>query len=857
MGWSSKHDTDLLGNSDKAPAVEAEPSPSLVADPREAHRLAVEFALNGVMVLDRDSRLVDVNPAACHILGYLKEELLNTAPYGLDPACFREPGTALWDASARKGQEYTEYELLRRDGTPIVVNYSTTPLPNGGYVQIFQEVTEQKRLERYLTRYIRQIEGLQELSTRLLSTQDEQSVLNAAVETAAQTLDVHCCGVFLMDENGDSFRLAAGWGWDAGDVGHLWLEISPDSLAGYARIAREPLIVEDLATGSRFSKPSQLLQRGVVSSVCVPLMTSEEVIGLLACHHRSRRLFSNEEARFLTLVGNHLILALKRARELREHECGDTCEDSNYLKRAAAERDDCLMALDDSQRRLQELIASLRAIVWEADAATLQFTYVSPQAEEMLGYPVRRWLDEPDFWINHIHSQDREQAVAYCRNAIEEGRSHECEYRMLKANEEVVWLRDIVTVQVDNGRPCRLRGVLIDITERKRIEEKQRRLEGQLQQAQKMEMVGTLAGGIAHDFNNILTAVLGYADIGLSQLKPEEHLYHYFEEIRDGAVRAAELTRRMLTFSRRHQLEPKLVDLNSTVTDLSKMLTRLIGEGIDLKIDLEPGLPTVLADASQMEQVLMNLCLNARDAMPDNGRLIISTRAVDLDSEFCKGYPWVNPGNYVSLAVSDTGAGIEDAVQARIFEPFFTTKDEGKGTGLGLAVVYEIIQRHMGLIQVRSEIGRGTTFSIYLAAQEGEPESNCHVVQSVLSVGTETILLAEDQDSLRALTASFLEDMGYTVLLARDGKEAVDQFEAHRDIISLALMDRRMPRCDGLTAAKKMCAMKPELRVLLVSGWSSDQADPDAEISVEYPLLFKPYDMSTLGMRLREILDGF
>lgn len=400
-----------------------------------------------------------------------------------------------------------------------------------------------------------------------------------------------------------------------------------------------------------------------------------------------------------------------------------------------------------------------------------------------------------------------------------------------------------------SGVPDGLEGIVEDVTE-------VRALERQLQQAQKFETIGQLAGGIAHDFNNVLGAVLGWAEIGYEQSREHPQIAEYFAHIRQQTDRAAALTRELLTFARRQPLQPRPVQLNLIVQNLMSFLDKVIGKDIEIKV-VAGNLQPVKAEPAQMEQVLMNICLNARDAMPDGGLLKIETEMIVLDDSFCHFYPGVVAGTYVVLSISDTGSGMSPEVRDRIFEPFFTTKERGKGSGMGLATVYGIVRQHGGFIHVYSEPGQGTLFHVYLpvmeslaadfaqrAATENKPK-DLH--------GTETILLAEDHDSIRELTRQSLTRLGYQVLAAADGRQALRLAELERP--DLAVLDVVMPHMGGAATAARLLQQMPGLPILFTSGFSENANNAVAQVPGSH-YLQKPYGPTSLASTIREILEA-
>jgi signal transduction histidine kinase/ActR/RegA family two-component response regulator len=380
--------------------------------------------------------------------------------------------------------------------------------------------------------------------------------------------------------------------------------------------------------------------------------------------------------------------------------------------------------------------------------------------------------------------------------------------------------------------------------------------QGQLEQIQKMDAIGRLAGGVAHDFNNLLTVILGRTEILLEPLPPEDPMRRGIELIRRTAGRAAELTRQLLAFSRKQVLEPVVLDLNTVATEMKDMLGRLIGEDIALLTTPSPGLGRVKADRGQIEQVLMNLAVNARDAMPQGGRLILETAEVELDEEYARRHVGARPGPHVMLAVSDTGTGIPREIRSQIFEPFFTTKEPGKGTGLGLATVYGIVKQSGGYIEVESEPGRGTTFRIYLPRFDAPSAAGDRGPRPAAATGgTETILLVEDEEGVRELARDILRANGYTVLEARNGPEALLICERHQGPLDLLLTDVVMPRMSGRELAERLAPLRPDLRVLYMSGYTDDAVIRHGVLGAGTAFLQKPFTPAVLVQRVRETLD--
>ncbi len=851
---------------------------------------------------------------------------------------------------------------------------------------------------------------LAEASSRLAASLDYETTLTSLARLAVPEL-ADWCFVDLLERGRGTRRLAMAHAEPVGEaLARELREISVD-LAGPHPISRalrtgRPELVAEITDEwlATMAHDPEYVRRiralGLRSSIVVPLVARGQMLGAMTfATAGSGRRYGAGDLALVQELARRASLAVDNARLYRE--------------------------VQDSRQRFYDLVQGLDAIVWEADVESGRFTFVSQRAEAILGYPIERWLDEPDFWANRIvHPDDREWAVSFTRAELAAGRDHEFEYRAVTADGRVLWLRDFIRVGLDGqGRARHLRGVKVNITERKRAEEAlrsrarqqaavadlgQRALGGvglgrlmdeavrlvadtleveyaevlerqpddvllvragvgwngaraaeaavsagrgslagytllsdgpviveswdaetrfggralsargivssmsvviqghggpfgvlaahttrrrtftaddgnflqaianvlataiqrrrteealreseeQLRQAQKMEAVGRLAGGIAHDFNNLLTAIVGHSELLLGDLDGQSALCNELDEIRKAAERAASLTRQLLAFSRRQVLQPRVLDLNAVVADMEKMLRRLIGEDIELRTALGAGLGRVKADPGQLEQVLMNLAVNARDAMPRGGTLTIETADVELDNGYARRHVGVRPGPYVRLAVTDTGCGMDAEIRARVFEPFFTTKGPGRGTGLGLATVYGIVKQSGGNIWVYSEPGRGSTFKVYLPRVDEPLEAQPPGAPGRSSAGTETILLVEDDESVRGLACRILAREGYTVLEARDGNEALAIGERHGGPIHLVLTDLVIPGKQGTEVASCLASLRPDTKVLYMSGYTERALFQQQVFDPGTPFIEKPFTPAALARKVREVLDG-
>jgi two-component system cell cycle sensor histidine kinase/response regulator CckA len=450
-------------------------------------------------------------------------------------------------------------------------------------------------------------------------------------------------------------------------------------------------------------------------------------------------------------------------------------------------------------------------------------------------------------FFERVHPADRDAVETAVREALESDRTYRIEHRVVRGDGSEVWVYERADVVRDaSGKAVRLEGIVQDITERRSLEE-------QFLQAQKMEAIGRLAGGIAHDFNNLLTAILGYTDLLLQQVGSADAMRDDLEQIQRAGDRAAALTRQLLAFSRRQMLEPKVIDVNVTVRHLEKMLRRVLGEDVLLVTSLDTDLDLVRADPGQLEQVIVNLVVNSRDAMPSGGTITISTRGAVLDDALDFGRYAIEPGAYVVLQVVDTGMGMDAATLARIFEPFFTTKEKGKGTGLGLATAYGIIKQSGGYIACDSEPGSGTRFQIYLPRSFERAEEGSVGLRGDREglKGSETVLLVEDEEGVRRLSRRLLEAHGYHVLEASGGEQALEFAVRYPDPIHLLLTDVVMPGMSGPEVAGQIQELRPEIKILFMTGYSDATV---TGLAPDVPLLQKPFTPDALAHRVRETL---
>ncbi len=643
------------------------------------------------------------------------------------------------------------------------------------------------------------------------------------------------CSVLLLEADGQTLRSAAAPSLPK-EYCHAVDGIQAGPCAGSCGTAiyrKQPVVVSDIATDPLWAGFRHLaLPHGLRACWSTPIYSQDgNALGTFAIYYREPRIPDSQHLKLIAHATHLAALAIERARDKTQ-----------------------LRAAED---RYRTLVESLPAITYVAElGAQGPWHYVSPQIQSILGFSAKDWLKDPGNWMNHIHPEDREIALAAETEFQQTKKLFKAEYRMFASDGRVLWFRDEgVLLRTADDRALLMQGVLYDITEHKRLEE-------QLRHSQKMEAVGQLAGGVAHDFNNLLMLIQAHTEHLRGQLHPGDAAHQDTFEIEQAVTQAATLTHRLLAFSRRQRLQLQVLDLNVVLTETGRMLERLIGPNIELRVLPDASPQFIKADPGQLGQVILNLAVNARDAMPDGGTLTIQTRRVVLAEARAASHSAIPPGTYTVLAVSDTGSGMCSDVQCHIFEPFFTTKEPGKGTGLGLAIVYGVVKQTGGWIAVTSQPHQGTTFEIYFPQAEHGKENTGSVPDVPLpsaARGTGTILLVEDQQGIRELVHEFLTGKGYTVLCAADGSEALKiagerAKHTRANKIDLLVTDIIMPNMGGKELANRLTQKWPQTEVLFMSG-NPEQASLSGHPGDSVTVLQKPFPLETLLQKIHDILD--
>jgi PAS domain S-box-containing protein len=690
----------------------------------------------------------------------------------------------------------------------------------GGMV-VTQDVTAQKRSERIRVAF-------SELGRLLSAARTPEEAARIIVQAAQDLIGWEGCSLDLYLPERDTVQAVLSmdsFGGPPVDVPHVYLEGPPGEMTRKVLEEGAQLILRDGPTGSGGEGLIPFgSDRPSASLMFVPIRHGERIAGILSIQSYTANAYSRTDLGILQALADHCGAALER---LRVEE-----------------------ALRESQAQLArtEAFSLVMTAHLGLDGRWLK---VPPTLCGFLGYAEDELLGLREREVSHaddVENDLRQQA----RLVNGEARSYDLEKRYLRRDGTAAWTYlNCSIVQDHDGRPLYFLAYLRDISERKSLED-------QLRQAQKMEAVGQLAGGIAHDFNNLLTAIIGNAELLLAEMNSRDPRRIDVSEINRAAHRAATLTRQLLAFSRKQVLQPRIISLNEVVTDLSTMLRRIIGEDIELELDLDRNLGQVQADAGQLEQVITNLAVNARDAMPQGGTLTLRTANVAAE-EVAAGNPEAPPllGPLVAVSVADTGTGMDERTQARLFEPFFTTKELGRGTGLGLATAYGIVRQSGGHIRVRTQLHQGSTFTVYLPRVEGDAEESDETGGGrTATEGTETVLVVEDEEAVRVLARRVLMSRGYRVLEAGNADQALALAGGGKERIDLLLTDVVMPGMGGPALAERLVHARPDLRVLYISGYAEEAIQRHGALPAGGALLEKPFTADELAHRVRETLSG-
>lgn len=724
-----------------------------------------------------------------------------------------------WRASVHFPPE--ELDLLAAVGRMIgqAIRYSQI------HEDLKKEIAGRIEAEKQIRKGLKLVMALHEIDLKIIEGANVRDLLERVCDLVVE-MGYPMCWVGLAQPD-KTVLPVAGRGIPMEELSALGIRWDDSPLgqgpSGIVVRTKRPIVCRDIQGDPRFVPWRTWIRRhGYRTLAALPLASGEgDKHGVLHVYSDRENVFNEEEVRALETVGQQCTVALLNSQRIE--------------------------ALRDAHQRLAFHVnrMPLAYIVWDQDFRVAEW---NPAAERIFGWKPDEALGKhpcgfivPEEEQPRIHllwsklPEGDESGFSITTNIRKDGKKVVCEWFSTS-------LRDA------SGNVSGVLSMVHDITEKAQLER-------QLQMAQRMEAVGTLAGGVAHDFNNVLTVILGYGELLRARLADDTKPLADLDEILLAAERAATLTRQLLTFARRQVVEPVNLDLRDVVKDMMKFFVKVAGEQIDVKTFLAEDLPTIRADRGQIEQVLMNLIINARDAMPRGGKLLVEARGVVLEEEYIREYQYMKKGRYALLAVSDTGVGMDEATRERAFEPFFTTKAPEKGTGLGLSVVYGIVKQHNGYIHLYSESGKGSTFKVYFPAIDASPDVKIPVETEPIRGGSETILLAEDEESILRLAERALKDIGYTVFTASNGEDAIGVFRRHGEKIALAVLDVVMPKMGGKEAFEVMRKENPGMKAIFMSGYSMNAIHEAFVIRPDTPFLGKPFAPTVLARKVREVLD--
>ncbi len=800
-------------------------------------RSIVETTPECVKVIDRNGTLLKINKAGLEMAECDQvDSILGLSVYDLVAPEYREAYQQLNESACNGKRGSLQFELLGLRGTRRWMETTAVPIQSSAKGELCQlgitrDITEDKQTERRRLVFA-------SLMQRLNLATTPKAAARIIFDSANELLGWDACSFDLY--SADPPRLKPILNIDTVDgkraeVSGPYGNHPPNTFkmavleeGGKLILRNEPSDNSEKLTPFGTSRPS-------ASLIFVPVRNGSSLTGILSIQSYKTNAYRADDVQVLQSMADH---------------CGGA------LERIAAQeaQTQLMVALETQHKRLDDLLANVPGVVWEmwigVNGQKVNFT--NKFIETLLGYSVEDWLNIPNFWISIVHPDDRDRVLQKGSEIFMRGGQGTDKFRWIAKDGRVVCVESqFKTICDESGKPIGMRGVTIDISDRLQ-------LEAQLRQSQKMESVGQLAGGIAHDFNNILTVIQGHSSLLRLSNDFNEGQVESIDQIGVAAERAAKLTRQLLTFSRRQVMQTRALDLNEVVSNISKMLRRVVGEDVALQVNYSSNTPMVYADSGMMEQLLMNLAVNSRDAMPKGGRLTINTSTLLIDYAHTQENSEALLGETVCLTVSDTGCGISPEHIGRIYEPFFTTKGVGQGTGLGLATVYGIVKQHRGWIKVQSEVGKGTTFQVFFpSSKEKKSPPQELLEESPVRGGTETILVVEDEAPVRNLVNQILRKAGYSVLEADSALSALKIYKQNKDKIQLLLTDMVMP--DGMTGrelAEIVQFDRPDIKVIFTSGYNAEIVGKDFELNDGLSFLQKPYQPKKLARTVRDCLDA-
>ncbi|HXM37543.1 MAG TPA: PAS domain S-box protein [Gemmatimonadales bacterium] len=790
----------------------------------------VRAALDAHVIMDAAGTITGWNPQAEAVFGWPADEVLGRplAEIIIPPALRDRHGKGLRHFLATGAgpilNKRVELTALRKNGEEFPVELSVTPIRVGdewSFSAFLRDIGERRRAEETLAERTRVAELGAAIGAALTKGSALSEALNGCCEALVRNLDAAFARIWTLNEPQQMLELQASAGlYTHLDGPHSRVAVGQFKI-GLIASERLPHVTNTVIGDPRVGDQEWAKREGMVAFAGYPLLVQARVVGVVAMF--ARHPFTSFVSDALATVADSIAVAIER-------------------KRAEA-------ALRASEQRARTLFETVHLIVLGLDADG-KVNYANPFLLELTGFKADDVIGKN--WFDHLVPKGERQAVreAFLRLVERDAHVHYQNAILTKSGEErmIAWSNTVLRDAA--GKATGTLSIGEDMTERARLEQ-------QVRQGQKMEAVGRLAGGIAHDFNNLLTAIFGYSDLLAEELPADSPAREDLQEIRTAATRAAALTRQLLAFSRQQVLQPVVLNINGAIEDLEKMLRRVLGEDVELETHLARDLGNATVDPGQLEQVIMNLAVNARDAMPTGGKLTIETANVALGGDYAEAHRPVVPGDYIMLAVSDSGIGMNETVKTRLFEPFFTTKEIGKGTGLGLATVYGIVKQSGGYIWVYSEPGHGAAFKVFFPRVHAPVDEAKKAAPTDGKLGgTETILLAEDDELLRPLARELLAKLGYRVLEASSAAAALELARTHPGNIDLLVSDVVMPEQSGLQLARQLAADRPQMKVLYMSGYTDEAIVRHGLLDPGKNFLQKPFTPAVLARKVREVLDA-
>ncbi|MBU1055564.1 MAG: PAS domain S-box protein [Proteobacteria bacterium] len=795
-------------------------------------QFTIHNAMDAAYWIDSDMQILYVNDSACKALGYSREELLTMSIADIDPNYSEELLSAFRKEFKENKYFISESIHKRKDGSVFPVEIAINDIPVGDrkyHCTFARDITERKQAELERLASLKFFESMDKINRAIQVAQDPNSMISGVLDIMLSVFD--CDRAILQypcDPEAES--------WEAPMISNKpeYPRISTPGImipmdTDIAKILRTTLDSNGpfrLGPGSTCPESSLVLEgfglKSFMMNALYPKVGKPWLFGIQQCSHA--RVWTPEEEKLFQEIGRRLTDALTSLLTYR-----------NLVK---------------SEEFLSNILENIPYIVIVKDAYDLRYLRRNKASEHFAGRPNKEVIGKTNYDL-----LPKEIADAVTANDYDVLRNKklvdipEVMFRN-KDNEKRILHTKKIPLLDKTGTPQYLLIIAEDITDHKK-------LEAQLRQAQKMDAIGRLAGGVAHDFNNMIGVIIGHADLCLEKLDISHPFFDNLKEIQTAAQRSANLTRQLLAFARKQTITPRILDLNETVEGMLKMLRRLIGEDIDLAWLPDTGIWPVKMDPSQIDQILANLCVNARDSIPGVGKITISTENITIDKAYCNEHAGFVPGEFVLLTVSDNGSGMDKKILSNLFEPFFTTKAKGKGTGLGLATAYGIVKQNNGFINVYSEPGQGSTFKIYL------PRQAAHIMQTKKKQktapalqGNETVLLVEDESALLDMGKEILEILGYKVLAASTPQDAIRIAEADSAIINLIITDVVLPSMNGPDLARKIMSIHPDIKCLFTSGYTSDIITHHSVLDEGVNFIQKPFSLNTLAAKVREVIDN-